>query len=322
MPLISFVVMPAALVGMLLMPFGLDAPFLHAMGWGLQGVIAIAKIVASWGGDVPVGRQPWWFLSVSSAGFLGLTLLRSKLRIIGAAIMALALASAALYPGERRVDLLVAEDGQFVVLVGHQSVTSNRPRPPNFIYDQWRRALLLPDHKGPVLLIDPNAVVKDRNGGAKEIGNKRLPLTKAQIDAARTLMRQSLTAGTTDKFTCVKSSWCIVRSSRGPVIATVENPAYAGAACDLAGIVIVARRLGYDTCRSGALLVSSETLRRTGALEIDFGKDATPSSISVRASMLARERPWNLHRHYDWRSGGETPDLAKTLLDKISDNGG
>jgi ComEC/Rec2-related protein len=315
MPLISFVVMPAALVGMLLMPFGLDGPFLHAMGWGLEGVIAIAKIVASWGGDVPVGRQPWWFLSASSAGFVALTLLRSRLRLVGVATMAASLGLALLYPNERRADLLVAEDGQLVALVGHQSVTSNRPRPPDFIYDQWRRVLLLPEHQGPMLLTDPNPVAKASNG-------KRQPLTKAQIDAARALMREALRTGTADRFSCVKTAWCIVRSPRGPVIATVENPAYAGAACDLAGIVIVARRLSYESCRSGALLVTSETLRRTGALEIDFAEQGDPSPIKVHAAMIGSDRPWNSHRRYDWRSGGETSDVPQALLEKISDSGG
>src|SRR3546814_2951452 len=43
MPIISFVVMPAGLVGMLLMPFGLDTPFLVLMGAGLEAVIAVDR---------------------------------------------------------------------------------------------------------------------------------------------------------------------------------------------------------------------------------------------------------------------------------------
>ncbi len=48
MPPITFIVTPAAVIGMLLMPFGLDAPFLKVMGWGLEFVIDIAEMVASW----------------------------------------------------------------------------------------------------------------------------------------------------------------------------------------------------------------------------------------------------------------------------------
>ena len=229
--------------------------------------------------------------------------------------MALSLAFSAMYPERRDADLLVAEDGQLVALVDHRLVTSNRVRPPDFIYNQWRRALLLPEHQGPVLLPDPNIVPKDKDG-------RRLMLTKGQSDAAEMRMRHVLNNGVDDKFSCVKSSWCIVRSSRGPVIATVENPAYAGPACDLAAIVIVARRLGYDTCRSGALLITSKTLRRTGALEFNFGERSAASSMKVRAAMLGSDRPWNRHRRYDWRSGGETDGIPDALLEKISGNGG
>ncbi|UIY30836.1 hypothetical protein LZK73_10800 [Neorhizobium galegae] len=54
-------------------------------------MIAIAKHVAAWGGDVGMGRQHPWFLTVSTAGFLLLTLLRTRLRLIGLPLMVTAL---------------------------------------------------------------------------------------------------------------------------------------------------------------------------------------------------------------------------------------
>ncbi len=48
MPLISLVVMPAGFIAMLLMPFGLDAPFFWIMGQGLELVLQVAHTVAGW----------------------------------------------------------------------------------------------------------------------------------------------------------------------------------------------------------------------------------------------------------------------------------
>jgi competence protein ComEC len=42
MPVISFVVMPMALLTLLAMPFGLEAGPLLAMGWGIESMVAIA----------------------------------------------------------------------------------------------------------------------------------------------------------------------------------------------------------------------------------------------------------------------------------------
>ncbi len=58
MPLVTLVVMPAGLLAMLLMPFGLDQLPLQAMGAGLGGVIAVAHYIDGMGGDVLVGQIP------------------------------------------------------------------------------------------------------------------------------------------------------------------------------------------------------------------------------------------------------------------------
>ncbi|MBK9082928.1 MAG: ComEC/Rec2 family competence protein [Rhizobiales bacterium] len=45
LPLVEFVVMPAALIGVAASPFGLDAPVWTVMGWGVSGVMAVARFV-------------------------------------------------------------------------------------------------------------------------------------------------------------------------------------------------------------------------------------------------------------------------------------
>ena len=67
--------------------------------------------------------------------------------------------------------------------------------------------------------------------------------------------------------------------------------------------------LRFHTCRSGALLFSGQSLRRTGAVEI-FGTGArTADKADGRPAMrmvfaqAPLQRPWAQHRTYDWRSG-------------------
>ncbi len=50
LPLVSLVVMPAAMAGVLLMPLGLEVVPFKVMGWGLQGVMWVSDWVAGWPG--------------------------------------------------------------------------------------------------------------------------------------------------------------------------------------------------------------------------------------------------------------------------------
>jgi ComEC/Rec2-related protein len=154
MPIISFLVMPAGLVGMLLMPFGLDPPFVLVMAQGLDWVIVIAKHVAGWGGDIVVGEQQFWFLPLGVTGFLLLTLMRTKLRFAGVPLLTAAFILFLQGSSRPPADLLVSEDGTLVLLRSGSSYMTNRTRLPSFIYDQWRYALRLPEPGKPLLLAD------------------------------------------------------------------------------------------------------------------------------------------------------------------------
>ncbi|MFB9951978.1 ComEC/Rec2 family competence protein [Rhizobium puerariae] len=310
MPVISFVVMPAGLAGMLLMPFGLDAPFLKLMGLGLDAVIAIAKHVAAWGGDVPVGRQHPWFMGVATIGFLLLTLLRTRLRLLGIPLLASALALSWQERSKPLPDILISEDGTMVALLAGDRVATNRARPPDFIYDQWRRALLLGDPSKPEM--SPSG---EKSSGAKS--GERRELKPAEMDAARSGIRQAPEG----RFICSARSWCAARTAEGAIIAAVEDSRYAGPACDVADIVI-APRARFDNCRSGALMFNGETLRKTGALEIALRGATDMEFWQIHAALANRDRPWMQHRHYDWRSGTSDTTLPEPLQQMINDSDG
>lgn len=312
MPVMSFIVMPAALVGMLLMPFGLDAPFISIMGFGLDIVISIAFHVASWGGDSVVGRQHTWFVATATAGFLLLVLLRTKLRYISLAPLLVATGMSFHEFRRPAADLLVDQEGQLAAIPLAATVATNRPRPPSFIYNQWKSALLLPEnHTGPAMVKTlPAAPREDKSRNAAK------PPDQALVRASGAAIMQELEKKP-GRFACEKSTWCGMRMPQGPLVMTVENSAWAGAACDLADIVIVSKRVNFDRCRSGALLLDSETLRKTGAMEIRISGDQGERKIAIRAANAGKQRPWTVHRYYDWRKRDYDYTLPAPVQDII-----
>ena len=85
MPVVSAVVMPAGLLGLLAMPFGLDGVFWWLMGIGIDWMIAVTEWVAALPGAV--GRMAAFGIGpliAASVGIVLLGLLRTPLRWSGA----------------------------------------------------------------------------------------------------------------------------------------------------------------------------------------------------------------------------------------------
>lgn len=91
MPIVSVLVMPAGMLAIIAIPFGLDGPLWRLMGLGIDWMIWVTKFVAALPGAVgrivAFGIGP---LLLCTAGLLLLCLLRSRLRWAGAAVIALA----------------------------------------------------------------------------------------------------------------------------------------------------------------------------------------------------------------------------------------
>jgi competence protein ComEC len=91
MPVFSLVVMPAGAVALALAPFGLDAPALAVMSWGLIWVVQIAEWVASWPGSLaPTASAPGYVLALYALGFVLLVAATRAARNIGIGVMLLA----------------------------------------------------------------------------------------------------------------------------------------------------------------------------------------------------------------------------------------
>ncbi len=116
MPVVSAVVMPAGILGVLVMPFGFDAVFWQLMGLGIDWMITVVLWVTSLPGSVgriqAFGTGP---LLLGTAAILLLCLLRTPLRWSGAVLAVAASLWAATTP---RPDVLVAADGQAAAFRG------------------------------------------------------------------------------------------------------------------------------------------------------------------------------------------------------------
>jgi competence protein ComEC len=111
-PLTSLLVMPAGMLALLLMPFGLEAPALWAMGQGVEGILAVARMVGGWPEAAPLlPPLPAPALVVASFGFCWLALWRGGVRLLGVPIIAGALWAGMTAPPP---DILVSADGRLV----------------------------------------------------------------------------------------------------------------------------------------------------------------------------------------------------------------
>lgn len=112
MPVVSALVMPAGLLGLVAMPFGFDGVFWRLMDIGIGWMIAVSQWVAALPGAI--GRLPAFGtgpLAAMSLGIIALGLLRTPLRWAGAGLIAAATVWALATP---QPDILVAGDGHTV----------------------------------------------------------------------------------------------------------------------------------------------------------------------------------------------------------------
>ncbi len=110
MPVVSAVVMPMGILGVLAMPFGFDAVFWRLMGYGIDWMNWVALWVTSLPGAL--GRIQAFDtgpLLLGTAGLLMICLLRTPLRWSGAFAAAAGILWAVITP---RPDVLIASDGQ------------------------------------------------------------------------------------------------------------------------------------------------------------------------------------------------------------------
>ncbi|MHB2169200.1 ComEC/Rec2 family competence protein [Alsobacter sp. R-9] len=139
LPLVSFVVMPMAVLGAITYPLGLDAPFWIAMGWGVDAMLSLSAWVASWPGATGVvpAFGPGTLLLLCCGGLL-VVLWTSPLRWLGLLPFTAGIVLAAT---PQRPLVLVAPDGRSaMVRTKEGSLALVGKSPGAFVIEQWLRA--------------------------------------------------------------------------------------------------------------------------------------------------------------------------------------
>ena len=137
-PLTGFVIMPAAALSLILMPFGLEAWPLAAMGWGCDALLAVARWVAGWPGAVALVPAPGAIaLPLFAIGLLWLGLVRGRARWIGIAVLVAGLSTAWL---AARPDLLVSPSGKLIAFRKPDGdLMLSSPRAERLVRETWLR---------------------------------------------------------------------------------------------------------------------------------------------------------------------------------------
>lgn len=135
-PLSNFLVMPAALAALILMPLGLEGAALHVMGIGIDITTWCATQVAALPGAVGhIPAIPWTAFAMTVLGGLWLALWQTKWRLLG---VVLCFAGFATAPFMRRPDILIARNGELVAVRGSDGQLSALPaRQSRYELKRW-----------------------------------------------------------------------------------------------------------------------------------------------------------------------------------------
>ncbi|MBF9195201.1 ComEC/Rec2 family competence protein [Microvirga terrestris] len=138
LPLVSAVVMPSAVLGVLAYPFSLDRPVWQVMGGAVEQVLAVSAWVGSFSGStVVVPALSIGALALLSLGLLILTIPASSLRWMALVPAGIGLA---LTMVPDRYDIFIDREGAGAAIRGSQGQLALVGRPSNFVTEQWLRA--------------------------------------------------------------------------------------------------------------------------------------------------------------------------------------
>lgn len=141
LPIFTIFVMPSAAAALALMPFGMEWLALAPMQAGLDVILYLAELCATYLGraqPVPAPNLLWALAAV--AGVIWFCLWKQTWRHAGLGLVLLALCASVLLPAQRP-DLLIDRQGRLAALrdEGGQLWLSNLPRNP-FIAERWLRS--------------------------------------------------------------------------------------------------------------------------------------------------------------------------------------
>ncbi|MBX3578021.1 MAG: ComEC/Rec2 family competence protein [Rhizobiaceae bacterium] len=269
MPVVSLVVMPFAVFGMVFMPLDLDGPFFAIMGEGIGWMIAIAEWFAERSPVDAVGMIPQSSVLVLTAALLAATLFTTWLRLTALPLVLVGLLLAAARP---MPDVLIAEDARLLALVLDGSLAVNRSRPNGFTIDNWRMATNRETVERPVT-------------------------TDVQHDP------EDLSPGTA--FIC-GGDLCMARHGTGAIVAHAASAEAAWPICGVATLIVIDDATASSgTCETGsAAIITKRDLALRGSAAVTFATGAAPH---IAFSVDETYRPWHSQRAFSREARGLPP---------------
>lgn len=268
LPVISVLIMPFAVMGLLLMPLGLEWLPLQVMGKGIELVKWVAHFVADLSPDLIPGLLPAPVLLLWTISMLLLMILTSQARwlavvFLGAGGMALV---ASVVP-----DVIISEDARLVAVRQKNALFVNRARAAGFTISNWKKAYSITEVKIPATTTT-TTMTTDQMG-----------------------------------FSCGEGL-CSYDFEDGRILAYAETPVAGQAACLIADIVILAYAGDISCAQlhdnkpstiDNQLVISRQQLALKGVAEIYLApsQDVVTPHKTVFA-LGAPERPWHLYRLY------------------------
>ena len=269
MPLVTFAVMPLALLSTLLMPFGLEGGVLTMMAIPLQSVVSTAEIVTGMQPSGGTGALSGPVLLFGTMALVFLTVMRTGLKLLAVPFIIMAAISAKLLD---RPDMIIAEGARQVGLFTQSNqMILLRPNADRFTTGIWKMAYAAKPAKNTV----PDTSQSEQNGRGQG-------------------------------FTCDLHGCSAVL--KGMTIVVVKSTAHLFEDCRMADILIIPYAVNQPCAalRSGRklpIIIDSRTLTSTGSQAIwidekhESGGDPA-KSIRAIPSYGRHRRPWTRHRSW------------------------
>jgi competence protein ComEC len=163
LPLVGFIMMPAAVFAALLMPFGWEQPALWVMGWSIDRMLDLGALVASW--SAGLSYSPLLLplaLGIGLAAFAWFTFFSNWYRMIGPA---LAVPLVVLLAWDQPPDVLIADTTQAIALRTDAGLALVAGKPDSFAVDVWRETYGDPIEAGSPLSCDSIGCFGASSGG-------------------------------------------------------------------------------------------------------------------------------------------------------------
>lgn len=139
LPLVSIVMMPMAMLGTLLMPLGIAGPCLVALGWSIDRMLDIARLVAGMSASISWSPQltPAALL-VGLSAYAWFAFFTSRVRYVGPVLAAIVIAICCI---DQKPDILVADTTQALAMRTTSGMALVAGKPTSFAVRAWQENL-------------------------------------------------------------------------------------------------------------------------------------------------------------------------------------